>query len=200
MMRVRQAQQRGPARFVSSTRRGFAARALLTGTALSAVALGAFPGPAAAIINAPPLVIPKPAVQTGGGFELKGSVDPYGLDTHYHFEYGTTTSYGTNVPVPDADAGSNEGFHSGLPDGHRPAAGHDLPLPPRGLQLCGAEYQQRRNFHDAGQLRLAAAQQSVHVGAATTKGATATLAVTVPDPGTVSASGKDLKAATATAS
>ena len=97
----------GPSRL--GGRRGQAVH-WLAAAALLFLVLAGFPSPAAAIINAPPLVSPKPAVQTAAGFELKGSVDPYGLDTHYHFEYGTTTSYGTNVPVPDADAGSNEGF------------------------------------------------------------------------------------------
>jgi hypothetical protein len=48
--------------------------------------------------------------QTKTSLELSGSVDPTGLDTTYHFEYGPTTAYGTSVPVPDADIGS--GFSS----------------------------------------------------------------------------------------
>jgi predicted lipoprotein with Yx(FWY)xxD motif len=45
-------------------------------------------------------------VQTAEGFELKGTVYDYGGTTTYHFEYGTTTAYGTSVPTPDADASS----------------------------------------------------------------------------------------------
>ena len=37
---------------------------------------------------------------------LNGVLDPNGLETSYRFEYGTTTSYGTDIPVPDAPAGS----------------------------------------------------------------------------------------------
>jgi sugar lactone lactonase YvrE len=37
---------------------------------------------------------------------LNGSIDPQGVATTYHFEYGTSTAYGTNVPVPDASAGA----------------------------------------------------------------------------------------------
>jgi alpha-tubulin suppressor-like RCC1 family protein len=37
---------------------------------------------------------------------LNGRLDPQGLGTTYHFEYGETTSYGTSVPVPGASAGS----------------------------------------------------------------------------------------------
>jgi predicted lipoprotein with Yx(FWY)xxD motif len=39
---------------------------------------------------------------------MKGTVNPYGLDTTYHFEYGTTTAYGTSLPVPDVDVGSGQ--------------------------------------------------------------------------------------------
>jgi hypothetical protein len=38
---------------------------------------------------------------------LSGSVDPTGLDTTYHFEYGSTTSYGTRIPAADVDVGSS---------------------------------------------------------------------------------------------
>jgi predicted lipoprotein with Yx(FWY)xxD motif len=54
----------------------------------------------------PPVVTTSPAVAVAGGYTLKGTIYTYSLDTHYHFEYGTTTAYGTNVPVPDADAGA----------------------------------------------------------------------------------------------
>jgi sugar lactone lactonase YvrE len=38
---------------------------------------------------------------------LHGTVNPFGLQTGYHFEYGTTTSYGSRVPlVTDAPAGN----------------------------------------------------------------------------------------------
>jgi phosphodiesterase/alkaline phosphatase D-like protein len=37
---------------------------------------------------------------------LNGTVDPNGLATTYHFEYGTSTSYGSQSPAVDASAGS----------------------------------------------------------------------------------------------
>ena len=37
---------------------------------------------------------------------LNASVNPKGLSTTYRFEYGPTTAYGTNVPVPDKSVGS----------------------------------------------------------------------------------------------
>jgi len=59
--------------------------------------------------SAPPHVyaITEPAtgVKATAG-QLNGTVNPEGLETTYHFEYGTTTSYGTKVPVPDAKVGS----------------------------------------------------------------------------------------------
>ena len=43
---------------------------------------------------------------TASAADLRAQVNPNYFDTHYHFEVGTTTSYGTSVPVPDADLGS----------------------------------------------------------------------------------------------
>jgi hypothetical protein len=37
---------------------------------------------------------------------LKGTVNPEGSETTYQFEYGTTTEYGTSVPVPAGNLGS----------------------------------------------------------------------------------------------
>jgi hypothetical protein len=58
-------------------------------------------------------VAAKPAVTTQAASSvtataatLNGSVDPNGSATSYHFEYGTTTSYGSQSPAVDASAGS----------------------------------------------------------------------------------------------
>jgi hypothetical protein len=40
---------------------------------------------------------------------VEASVNPEGLDTTYRFEYGTSSAYGTSVPVPDGDIGAGEG-------------------------------------------------------------------------------------------
>jgi hypothetical protein len=173
----------------------------LSAAALLPLALAAFPGSAAAIINAPPLVSPKPAVQTAGGFELKGSVDPYGLDTTYHFEYGTTTAYGTNVPVPDADAGSNEGFIpvSQTVTGLAPSTTYHFRL--FASNSAGPNTSKDETFTTpANPNAPPPPSNQFSVGAATTKGQSAMLAITVAGAGTVSASGKDLKAASVTAS
>ncbi len=38
---------------------------------------------------------------------LNGEINPQGIEASYHFEYGTSTEYGTSIPVPDAPAGSD---------------------------------------------------------------------------------------------
>jgi YD repeat-containing protein len=40
---------------------------------------------------------------------LKATVDPKGLDTVYHFEYGPTAAYGVKAPVTSEDIGSENG-------------------------------------------------------------------------------------------
>jgi predicted lipoprotein with Yx(FWY)xxD motif len=67
-------------------------------------AMASLPATAGATVIYPPNA--SPAAQTATGFELKGDVYNYGGTTTYHFEYGTTTAYGTTVPVPDAEAGT----------------------------------------------------------------------------------------------
>ncbi len=42
---------------------------------------------------------------TASGATLLAQVNPHSLDTVYRFEYGTSTSYGASIPVPDADIG-----------------------------------------------------------------------------------------------
>jgi hypothetical protein len=71
--------------------------------ALASLLLAAFPPTASAFA---PLLGPVSATPASGGATLKATIYPYGLDTHYRFEYGTTTAYGTSVPVPEGDAGS----------------------------------------------------------------------------------------------
>jgi alpha-tubulin suppressor-like RCC1 family protein len=51
--------------------------------------------------------LPASAVADGDG-TLNGEVDPEGQEATYHFEYGTTTAYGSDVPIPDANAGSGK--------------------------------------------------------------------------------------------
>jgi predicted lipoprotein with Yx(FWY)xxD motif len=77
------------------------------GLCASLIASVALDGAAAAEPEIPPIVTTSPAVAVAGGYTLAGTIYTYSLDTTYHFEYGTTTAYGTSVPVPDADAGTD---------------------------------------------------------------------------------------------
>ena len=38
---------------------------------------------------------------------VNGTVNPAGTDTHYHFQYGTTSSYGSNTTSTDAGSGTD---------------------------------------------------------------------------------------------
>jgi hypothetical protein len=40
--------------------------------------------------------------------DLDTKIDPEGLATTYRFEYGTSASYGTSIPVPDQDIGESQ--------------------------------------------------------------------------------------------
>jgi hypothetical protein len=60
--------------------------------------------------------VPAPAVSTGGAVGvsrstagLTGTIDPMGWDTIYHFEYGTSTTYGSSWPTVDVDMGALTG-------------------------------------------------------------------------------------------
>jgi sugar lactone lactonase YvrE len=54
----------------------------------------------------PTVTVEAPSSISSEGATLKGTVNPQGYATTYHFEYGLTTSYGTSVPIPDASVGS----------------------------------------------------------------------------------------------
>jgi len=45
---------------------------------------------------------------TTGSALLRASINPRGLDTTYHFEWGTSGAYGNSVPIPDRDIGAGE--------------------------------------------------------------------------------------------
>jgi Subtilase family len=58
----------------------------------------------------PVAVTEKTTVASTSKATLYGSVRPGGLETKYRFEYGETTSYGTNVPIPDKSVGSGSEY------------------------------------------------------------------------------------------
>ena len=57
-------------------------------------------------LQAPTLSKPSASNLTATTADLDVKINPQGADSTYHFEYGTTTSYGESVPVPDGDVGS----------------------------------------------------------------------------------------------
>jgi hypothetical protein len=51
-------------------------------------------------VTGPPVVTTSPATNvTSSSATLNGSLDPHGLTTSVHFQYGTTTSYGHTTPM-----------------------------------------------------------------------------------------------------
>jgi subtilisin family serine protease len=58
----------------------------------------------------PAAVTRRATIQSSSKATLKGVVNPGGTETKYHFEYGTTTSYGTNVPSPEKGIGSGNKY------------------------------------------------------------------------------------------
>jgi alpha-tubulin suppressor-like RCC1 family protein len=60
------------------------------------------PDGALQLTGSPPSVATRPATAvTAKAATLNGKIDPQDSETKYHFEYGTTTSYGKDVPVPE---------------------------------------------------------------------------------------------------
>jgi hypothetical protein len=58
----------------------------------------------------PPIVGREWSLEVGiSTASINAIVNPKGYETTYHFEYGTSTAYGTSVPVPDLDIGSGGG-------------------------------------------------------------------------------------------
>jgi streptogramin lyase len=56
-------------------------------------------------LGVPTATTDAPLAVSGTGAILEGDVNPHGVSTTYHFEYGTSEAYGTSVPVPDGSIG-----------------------------------------------------------------------------------------------
>ena len=79
-------------------------------------ALGGYDGPTglgtphgAGLLRSPTVGTGTATTVTGSSETVKGTVDPNGYLTSYHFEYGTTTMYGTSTTP--ASAGSDSSVH-----------------------------------------------------------------------------------------
>ncbi|NVO18476.1 MAG: T9SS type A sorting domain-containing protein [Bacteroidetes bacterium] len=57
--------------------------------------------------NNPAIVTVAATAVTGTSATLNGTVNPNGLSTNYHFEWGTTVSYGNNTPTVSAGSGTS---------------------------------------------------------------------------------------------
>ena len=55
---------------------------------------------------APTVLTRTPLPVTDTTARLRGSIDPNNDATSYYFEYGSTTAYGTRIPIPDGAAGA----------------------------------------------------------------------------------------------
>ena len=65
------------------------------------------PSPTPTPLPTPPTVVTLAATSiTSTGVTFNGSVNPRGVDTAYHFDYGTTTGYGSTTAATDAGSGS----------------------------------------------------------------------------------------------
>ncbi len=85
----------------------------LTATVLSAViaaliaSVGSAP-PASAAPSAPSATTGSASNVAQSSAKVSGTVNPAGTDTHYYFEYGPTSSYGSNTTSTDAGSGTND--------------------------------------------------------------------------------------------
>jgi hypothetical protein len=81
------------------------------GSALQPIALD--DTQAVALFGAGPDATTRPATSVGGlGATLNGTVNPEFSATTTHFEYGTTTSYGSRAPASDASVGADGVNHA----------------------------------------------------------------------------------------
>jgi hypothetical protein len=74
---------------------------------LAESAAGKVEGPDETFQTLPPVSIESEAASevSADSAKLSTQLNPHGLPTEYHFEYGTTTAYGQLAPVPDGQAG-----------------------------------------------------------------------------------------------
>jgi hypothetical protein len=93
----------------------FAAAIVLVVCGMLAVAITSA-GTSASAAPSPPVVTnSSPSDLSQSGATLSGTVNPSGQSTSYHFEYGTTTAYGTQTSPADVGSGSTPvGVHQAI--------------------------------------------------------------------------------------
>jgi hypothetical protein len=80
--------------------------ATIAGAAIAITALSM--GSAVAAPSAPTATTGSPSNVAESSATVSATINPHGTATHYHFEYGTTTAYGTNTASANAGAGSTD--------------------------------------------------------------------------------------------
>ncbi len=77
--------------------------------AVASNAQGTVQGPGSAFTTVGVLAIDSTysTAVTSTSADLRAQINPLGEATGYHFEYGTDTSYGTSIPIPDGDLGAS---------------------------------------------------------------------------------------------
>jgi hypothetical protein len=94
-----------------------AAAIVLVACGLLAVAVvsASRPSPASAAASAPAVTTAAASDVGKSSATLSGTVDPNGQSTTYFFQYGTTTSYGTQTSPADVGSGNTPvGVHQGI--------------------------------------------------------------------------------------
>lgn len=161
-----------------------------------------------------PVVSTLPVSESAEGFTLHGTVNPNGGPTTYHFDFGITEGYGQSIPGSEVSVGSGtepvslsqlvKGLPSGVPYHYRIVA----------TNAGGVTMGEDRFFMtppaastpEAPQLlplvvpppSPAPPSNQLTVKPAVARGAGATMQISVPGAGTVSATGKGLKTVTVT--
>jgi len=66
-------------------------------------------------MTGPPIVTTKPATLIASfSARLNGSVNPHGLATTFHFQYGTTTSYGLTTPPQNRSGNTSQNVSANI--------------------------------------------------------------------------------------
>jgi hypothetical protein len=96
---------------VSAAVRGLVPNSTYHYRVVASNALGTVDGQDETFTTAPPIKIDSVAATAvaASTAELKAKINPEGTVAHYHFEYGTTPSYGSDAPIPDGAVGALEG-------------------------------------------------------------------------------------------
>jgi hypothetical protein len=84
-------------------------------------------------LTPPPSVDEQPGFATGvtqSSATLNGTIDSYDIPTSYHFVYGTTSAYGSSIPIPDlyTEAKSSEPVIPQTIDGLEPGTTYHFAL------------------------------------------------------------------------